>query len=100
MQTLREELECEPYDPTWLVELAKKQLRDEPWIAEALKKCTWCFKSKNHIYFINPENPNEPGSAFQHEKCISLISPTEGWLLLDILEGNHVGAVEFAEKKK
>jgi len=96
---MREELTWEPYDPIWLVELAKEQIPDQPWIAEVLTKCTRCSKSKNHFYFVNPERSNEPGSNWQYEMCISLNSPTEGWLLLDILKGNRGGGVEFVEKQ-
>ena len=92
-------MEWEPYDPSWLVELAREQYPDKPWLLEALEKCTRCLKSNKYIYFVNPKNPDKLGSEWQYEMCLSMTSPKEGWLLLQILKNNRVGGVEFAGRK-
>ena len=93
-------MEWGPYDPSWLVELAREQYPDKPWLIEALEKCTRYLKSNNHIYFVSPENPNKAESEWQYDMCLSMTSPKEGWLILDILKDNRVGGVEFAEHKR
>ena len=46
-------------------------------------------------HFVNPTNPDEPESEWQVQTNFELQHPTEGDLVLDILEGNRVGGVEF-----
>jgi len=88
------------YDPTWLVALAREQLPEEVWLPEALAKCTRCVhESVAYIYFVDgPTNANQPGSEWQFEINMELHSPTEGWIVLDILKGQRVGGVEFVSK--
>jgi hypothetical protein len=89
----------EPYDPGWLVNLAKEQLPEESWLPDAIAKCTQCLReSEAYIYFVDAENPNKPGSDWQYSTCLELTSPTEGWLVLDILKERRVGGIEFVDK--
>ncbi len=89
-------MKWEKYDPTWLVDHAKEQHPDKPWLAKALSKCARCsIESKAYIHFVDPKNANSPGAEWQFEKNIFLNSPREGELVLDILEGYRVGGVEF-----
>lgn len=87
------------YDPTWLVQLAREQLPEEPWLAEALANCTRCCRESDaYIRFVDASRPNEPGSAWQIDTSLHLESPREGWLALDILTGRRIGGVEFVDK--
>jgi hypothetical protein len=52
-------------------------------------------ESLAYIYFIDPTSPNEPGSGWQFQTNLMLEHPTEGDLVLDVLEGNRIGGVEF-----
>ena len=89
----------DPYDPTWLVELVREQCPEEPWLPDAIRKCTQCLReSEAYIYFVNPERPNKPGSEWQFQESIDLESSTEGWIVLDILKGGRVGGVEFIDR--
>ena len=47
-----------PYDPTWLVELAKEQIPEETDIINSLKLCTTIigFSTFGDIYFNDPES--------------------------------------------
>ena len=89
----------EPYDPAWLVELAKDQMPEEPWLPAALATCrrAW-LQSPAYVYFVNPRNPNSPGSEWQFEANVVLKHPTEGDLVLDILKDRRVGGVEFLSR--
>ncbi|MFH0925667.1 MAG: hypothetical protein V1872_08570 [bacterium] len=87
----------ELYDPTWLVNLAKKEYLKEIWLYEELKKCTQKLLISDDpamIYFVNPANPNELNSEWQHETCIVLRSYKEGDIVIDILKGNKIGGIE------
>ena len=89
----------QPYDPTWLVELAKAQLPEEDWLPAALAACTRARQeSEAYIHFVNPADPNDAGSEWEVQMDFTLRHPTEGDLVLDILEGNRVGGVEFLSK--
>lgn len=88
-----------PYDPAWLVELAKAQHPEEAWLPAALAACTMARQeSAAYIHFVNKADPDEPSSEWQEQMDITLKHPTEGELVLDILEGNRIGGVEFLAK--
>ena len=90
------DLVWEPYDPTWLSELARVQARETPWLADALGQCTrHARESRAYIYFVNPVAPNQPGSEWQFEGNVMLFDNREGELVLDVLKGQRVGGVEF-----
>jgi hypothetical protein len=92
-------MQWKPYDPTWLVELARESRPDEPWLADALARCTRAAEeSSAYTYFIDPTNPNQPGSEWQFEENVVLEHPHEGELVLDILGGRRVGGVEFLQR--
>ena len=89
-------MKWKPYDPTWLVALAKERYPDEEWLVEALSKCTRCMlESKAYIYFVSPERPNQDRSEWQIVTNVGLYSRKEGLLILDILTDQRVGGVEF-----
>ena len=90
------DLVWEPYDPTWLAELARLQARDMSWLEDALRECTrHARESRAYIYFVSPVAANQPGSEWQFETNVMLNDPREGELVLDILKGHRVGGVEF-----
>ena len=87
-----------PYDPAWLVELAKAQHPEEAWLPAALAACTMARQeSAAYIHFVSPADPDELSSEWQGQTDLILKHPTEGELV-DILEGNRVGGVEFLAK--
>ena len=88
-----------PYDPAWLVQLAKEQLPEETWLPAALAACTMARQESDaYIHFVRPADPEEPGSEWQAQTDLTLKHPTEGDLVLDVLEGNRIGGVEFLAK--
>lgn len=93
-------MKWEPYDPGWLVDLARASCPDEPWLQpNALSRCTFCYwDSRAYAYFVAPTDPNQPGSEWQFEKNVLLEHPREGTLVLDILRDRRVGGVEFLKR--
>ena len=91
--------EWKPYDPAWLVELAKAQVPEEAWLPAALAACTMAMQeSEAYIHFVHRPDTDEAESEWEAQTDIVLKHPTEGELVLDILEGNRVGGVEFLSK--
>jgi hypothetical protein len=81
------------------VELAKEQLPEEPWLPDAISNCRRAWRrSAAYTYFVNPENPNKPGSEWQFETNILLEHPSEGTLVLDVLKGQRIGGVETIDR--
>ena len=94
-----ENQDWEPYDPAWLVNLACNQIPDEPWLAAALEDCRIAWRqSPAYTCFVDPTNPNEPGSKWQFETNITLEDPSEGTLVLDILKNKRIGGYETLSK--
>lgn len=91
--------EWKPYDPAWLIELAKEQLPEATWLPGALAACTMARQeSEAYIHFVKPADSDDATSEWQAQTDLTLKHPTEGELVLDILEGNRVGGVEFVDK--
>src|SRR3982751_1499459 len=89
----------EPYNPDALVRLATSQHADKPWLAEALARCNVVVKrTEVIIHFVDPTNANQPGAPWQFDGSLWLEDPAEGNLVVDILKGGRVGAVEFYDR--
>jgi hypothetical protein len=87
-------LRWEPYDPTWLVGLARAQEPEEPWLVEALARCTrGAWECEAYLYFIDPK-----GRLATFDGNIVLESATEGDLVLDVLADRTVAGVEFLSR--
>jgi len=89
----------EPYDPTWLVELAREQAPEYPWLPSALSTCTrrrW--RGQAYMAFVNSDRPNEPDSEWQFVENVVLEHSSQGELVLDILTERRVGGVEFLSR--
>ena len=88
-----------PYDHTWLVELAKAQFPEETWLPAALAACTSARQDTSaYIHFVDPADPDAPSSEWEVQSNLTLRHPAEGDLVLDVLEGNKIGGVEFLSK--
>jgi hypothetical protein len=89
-----------PFDPAWLVELAREQRNDLPWLAESLSRCTAASwkRSRIYVHFVDPDSANQPGAEWQYRETISLQHPTFGHIKLDVLQDNRVGGVEFYDR--
>jgi hypothetical protein len=78
-----------PYDPTWLVALAKVQT---PELAEALARCTQAQEEcPAYFLFVDP-------ATWSFDRNVILDDRREGELVLDVMTDDRVGGVEFRSK--
>ncbi len=83
------ELKWQPYDPSWLIELAKVQYADEPEFIKALEKCTTCIEEGGNLFYF----VDRMEGHFSHN--IPLFSPEKGKIVLDILTDGRIGSMEI-----
>jgi hypothetical protein len=89
----------EAYDPTWLVELARSRRPDLPWLAEAFARCIRCrVESEFYVRFVDSDRANQPGSDWQFRENLFLDDPTEGNLVVDVLQDGRVGGIEYYDR--
>ena len=87
-------LRFEDYDPEWLVELARSQQPDAPWLADALARCIRAaWECEAYLYFTDPKV-----RVASFSENIILESPTEGDLVLDIAMDRSMMGVEFLNR--
>ncbi len=81
-----------PYDPTWLVEAAEKQIPEEQRIIESLKESTtiigFCPCGCGKAYFIDPKS-----KSWDFDRSVTLQSNGKS-AVLDVMRDGRVGAVE------
>jgi len=91
----------EPYDPRWLVKLARKQLPDDWQLHDALAACTRaqansCCGPKICGYrFVDSLQSNQPESPGQYVGSVALQRESESDVIVDLLRDGRVGAIEF-----
>lgn len=96
----------EPYDPSWLVELARRHCPELPWLPDALAECTSAYRNTcctDRIcgyYFVDNRRANRRGSLWLYETSLILgndgdSGPRSSFVILDILKGRRIGEVEF-----
>lgn len=91
---MNEDSEFKPYDPTWLVELGLKYSEDYPWLADAFSRCRRARpESKFYTHFVDPAGPK-----WKLQQTITVTHELEGDLVIDILEDNRIGGIEFLTK--
>ena len=101
----------QPYDPTWLVDRARDQRPDLPWLPEAFAACTRaamknpqtrrhgrCVQGCIYIYFVSPDGADRPGAQWQYDSGLWLKDPIHGNLLADVLKNKRIGGIEFYDR--
>ena len=84
------------FDPADLIDAAKRQHPDKPWLAAALARCTHVVgASEYYVHFVNPRDANEAGADWQFRENVVLESPTDGDVILDVLKDGRVGGAEY-----
>jgi len=83
-------MQTEPFDPAPLVALARVQHPDQPWLVEALARCTTGRReSRAYVYFVEPDSPEW---VFRENV---VLADRGGDVVVDVLEGPRVGGVEY-----
>ena len=89
----------QPYDPEWLIDLARAQRPQRTDIIEALRRCTRAdHESPAYAHFVDPRRANKPGAEWQFAENISLEDPVEGHIVLDVLRDGSIGGVEIVSR--
>jgi hypothetical protein len=87
-----------PYDPAWLVALARAQHPDEPWLADALSRCTQARGAGTvYVRFVSHRHANQPGAPWQYDRSIELADPEAGVVLVDVLRNGRIGGIEMLD---
>ncbi len=88
-------LEWRAYDPQWLVELARNQRPlDDTWLPAALAACTRAAEAcPAQVLFVDPSGPE-----WRYRHDLALESDEHGPLVLAVLEGPRIGALEFVNR--
>lgn len=88
-----------PYDPTWLVELAKIQLPEKFELIASLKLCEtivgFCECGCGDPYFIDPKS-----DEWDFDYCEELEREDGIDIILDIMKDRRVGSIEIGEWHK
>lgn len=91
--------EWRTYDPAWLVDWLRASGAGEPWLADALARCTRAMDGgRAYLHFVDPADAGHPGAAWRWERNLTLEHPTEGTLVVDVLAGDRVGGIEFLRR--
>lgn len=81
-----------PYDPGWLVEFARQAASEYPWLPAALEKCTsGVWTDRAYIRFV-------PTGDWGVVENIVLDDTPEGDIVLDVLEGQRIGGIEYLSR--
>jgi len=92
-------MEWKDYDPEWLARLAEQQEPDQPWLPDAIRKCTkYHSESDAYYHFVSADNPNQEGSEWQFDYNIILEDEKEGDIVLDVLKDKRIGGIEFISR--
>jgi hypothetical protein len=84
------------YDPSWLVELARKQHSEKSWLLDTLAKCTHASRKSTGLEgtymtcFIDPLS-----ATWDFKSNLRLNEWSEGEIILDIMKDGSVGAAEI-----
>jgi len=84
------------YDPSWLEEELSSHGHVE--LAGAAASCTSASVYRVMTYFVDPREPNAPGSQWQHERSVMIPDSRYGQIVVDVLVGGRIGAVEFVDR--
>jgi hypothetical protein len=83
----------------WLVEAARREAPLDPWIAEAFERCTAAAAvCPAQLVFVDPATADEPAGAWRFRYNLELWTEDAGDLVLDILDGPRIGAIEFLDR--
>lgn len=85
-------MQFRPYDPSWLVEAAKKQHPAETALHAALATCTQVAGDEPVLYFVDPQS-----NDWHILRDVRLNDLPGGDVEIDILQDGRIGGVEFLQ---
>jgi hypothetical protein len=85
-----------PYDPGWVVELAKEQRPADAELVQGLARCTMmvgeCDCGCGDPCFVNPASRD-----WKVKRCVELMRADGVSVIVDVLEDGRVGSIEIGE---
>ena len=78
-----------------IIDFIKLNLPKDLYSTDDLKAEFGNWKSKAYYRFVSSKNANKPGSEWQFHDNIILEHEKHGTIILDILENNRIGGIEF-----
>ncbi len=87
------------FDPRMLIEDARAQVPEFPWLPDALARCgTGKWESSAYVRYVTSINPNQPKSQWQFETNVVINHRSLGMVVIDILQGDRIGGIEFVDR--
>lgn len=87
------------FEPRMLIETVRVQAPGHAWLPDALAACGMGhWESKAYVGYVPRENPNQPGAEWQFKTNVVLEHETLGMVVLDVLQGNRLGGIEFVDR--
>ena len=95
-------MEWRKFDPQPLMKLAEEQFPEQSWLVESLSLCVKVADDGNgtYFYFTPREAASDGQTEWEFQKNISLRDPNFGELILDVLQNNRIGGIDFIEKRE
>lgn len=105
------------YDPAWMIEAIDNygsildEIEDKSEMLRLIKDTilnSKVVKSRQEdeqycqFYYVDPKNPNQPGSEWQHKDCVTIQVDVADFTF-DLLQNGRIGGVEivyFAQNTK
>ncbi|SHG37951.1 hypothetical protein [Massilia sp. CF038] len=87
------------FDPQMLMEDALAQAAEFSWLPTAINK--WgagVWESRAYLRYVSANNPNQPASRRQLKTSVTIHHRVLGMVVLDILQGDIIGGIEFVDR--
>jgi hypothetical protein len=85
-----------PYDPEWVLQLARDQRPYDAQLLRGLKACTrvigTCQCGCGDPYFVDPAS-----KEWVHKRCVELVRGDGVSIIVDVLADGRVGHIEIGE---
>jgi len=81
-----------------LIEDARAQAPQFPWLPEALACCdTGTWESREYVRYVTSSDPNQPKSQWHFKTNVVINHRHFGMVVIDILQGDQIGGIEFVD---
>lgn len=86
------------FDTQMLIEDARATAPEFSWLPAALTNCgVGKWESRAYVRYISAINPNQPESEWQFRTSVTLHHRSLGMVVIDILQGDRIGGIEFLD---
>lgn len=87
------------FDPQMLIDEARATAPQFPWLPVALSNCgAGEWESRAYVRYVSAVAPNRPESECEFIASVTIQHRLLGMVVIDILQGNRIGGIEFVER--